>query len=127
MNPAATKASRSPRCSPYLARASHARRTLLLGRRRFDLDDKVLHQRLVALSTVVADGTKHVQLRHVTHRGTGWQVVGNGAIAAHTTSGTVLGKARKVHEVVFLQAAILHVVLIHKDQRTQVLDAPVTI
>src|SRR5258707_15839214 len=108
MNPAATKASRSPRCSPYLARASHARRTLLLGRRRFDLDDKVLHQRLVALSTVVADGTKHVQLRHVTHRAAAWQIIGNSAISAHITGRTVLRKTRHVHEVIFIQAAVLH-------------------
>jgi hypothetical protein len=69
---------------------AHVESCSLPGRRhRFrlrDLHHHMLHQRLIALRTVVPDGTKDVQLRHIAHGTPGRNVVGESPIAKHLAS-----------------------------------------
>jgi deferrochelatase/peroxidase EfeB len=51
----------------------------------------VLHQRLIALQTVIADRTKDVEFRHVTHRGAPRQVIRNGGYVNPDGSGDPKG------------------------------------
>src|SRR6185437_11274654 len=57
---------------------------------RRDLDEEVLHQRLVALPAEVAERAEHVELGHVARRAGLRDREGDGAVAVHRPPGAVL-------------------------------------
>jgi hypothetical protein len=84
-----------------------------------NLDDEVLRHGLLALCAEVGDPAEDVQLRHVPGGTPGRNVVTDGAVAVRGPLAAVLGDAGDVDEVELVEAAVVHVVLVHEDDGAQ--------
>src|SRR4029077_10303515 len=88
---------------------------------------QVLHDGLVALGAVIADGAQHVHLGHIARGTAARDVVGDRLVAVQRAGAAVAGGGHDVDVVELLDVTVPHVVAIHQDQRAQILDPAIAV
>src|SRR5882724_6576558 len=87
----------------------------------------MLGDRLLAVRADIGDTAENVQFRHVAGGAPARNLVADGAIPVNGPRRTVPGKTGDVDEVKLIEAALLHIVFVHEQDRSQSLESPVAV